>query len=91
MSFSDRLRQLNVGPDYREREKLLADTAEKCVDHFACNCEAFAVVGYTTWKESMKYEIGEFTFTVYVFRTIVMRKTKKLKMVFRKNCTLILM
>ena len=66
MSFNDRLRQLNIGPDYRDREKLLIDTAEKCADHFAHKCEVFAIVGYTTWKEPLKYEIGEFVYIVYV-------------------------
>ena len=66
MSFNDRLRQLNIGPDYSDREKLLTDTAEKCADHFASKCEVFAIVGYTTWKEPLKYEIGDFVYIVYV-------------------------
>lgn len=77
MSFNDRLRQLNIGPDYSDREKLLSDTAEKCADHFACNCEVFAVIGYTTWKDWVKYEIGDFTFTVYVFPDYRYEEDKK--------------
>ena len=79
MSFNERLRQLNIGPDYRDREKLLLDTAEKCADHFARSCEAFAAVGYTAWKESVKYEVGDFTFIVYVFPDSRYEEDKKVE------------
>ena len=67
MSLYEDLRRLGAGPDYRNREKMLQETARKCTAHFADHCERWACAGEDARKELAHYEWDCYTFSVLVF------------------------
>lgn len=58
MSFEDHLRKYSQMIDYSDRDKLLRETAKRCVPDFKKGCEVQARVGRSSWTQAAGYNIG---------------------------------
>lgn len=66
MSFEDQLRNAANRIDYSDRDRLLRETAEKCIPNFREDCESCARLGYHRCEHTARYNDGlsHFVFAV---------------------------